>query len=70
MLSNQLERLAELVGHLRGLAQEVDDPDGLTTAKLVVAVDAACRKLGRLGDQLQPGLFDAGGQRRRRKTAG
>jgi hypothetical protein len=60
MLGNQLEHLAEVVARLRGLAEDADDPDGLATAKLIVAVDAACRKLDRLGNDLQ----DAGRKRR------
>jgi hypothetical protein len=70
MLSNQLERLAELVGRLRGLAEDVDDADGLVTGKLTVAVDVTCRRLSRLGNDLQPGLFAELPKRRRHKTAG
>jgi hypothetical protein len=70
MLGNQLEHLAEVVARLRGLAEDADDPDGLATAKLVVALDAACRKLGRLGNDLEPGLFAEMPKRHRRSKAG
>jgi hypothetical protein len=62
-LDHQLQRLTELLARLRDLGQAADDADGLATAKLIIAVDAACRKIERLGNDLRPA--EAAGRKRR-----
>jgi hypothetical protein len=60
-LLTRLDALAEVAAGVRAKIQGRDagQLDGLSVARLLVAVDAATKRLGKLADELQPALFPA-----------
>lgn len=58
-LLSRLDALAEVAAGVRAKLQSRDAAqlDGLSVAHLLVAVDAAVKRLGKLADDLQPALF-------------
>jgi hypothetical protein len=58
-LLSRLDALAEVAADIRDKIQGRDagQLDGLALARLLVAVDAAAKRLGQLADELQPALF-------------
>ena len=60
-LLSRLDALAEVAAGVRAKIQgrEAGQLDGLALARLLVGVDAAARRLGKLADELQPALFPA-----------
>lgn len=59
-LLERLEALGEVSEGIRSKAnsRQAKELDGLSVARVLVAVDAAVTKLCKLNDQLKPGLFD------------
>lgn len=60
-LLSRLDALGEVAAGIRSKLQGEGAPqlDGLSVARLLVAVDAAAKGLGKLADELQPALFPA-----------
>ena len=60
-LLSRLDALAEVAAGVRAKIQSRDAAqlDGLALARVLVAVDAAAKHLGKLADELQPALFPA-----------
>jgi hypothetical protein len=60
-LVSRLDALAEVAAGVRTKLQgrDADQLDGLAVARLLVAVDAAAERLGKLAAELQPDLFPA-----------
>jgi len=58
-LLSRLDALAEVSAGVRTKLQGRDagQLDGLALARVLVAVDAAAKRLGKLNDELQPALF-------------
>lgn len=58
-LLSRLDALAEVAAGVRTKLQGRDAArlDGLAVARVLVAVDAATKRLGKLADELQPALF-------------
>jgi hypothetical protein len=61
-LAAEVDRLADVLGKLRTLASGEDGIDPLVEARTLVALDAASRKLTKLGRELDGGLFSRNGQ--------
>ncbi|MGH7171133.1 MAG: hypothetical protein ACRELG_12725 [Gemmataceae bacterium] len=62
-LLSRLDALAEVAAGVRDKirGRDAGQLDGLSVARLLVAVDAAAKRLGKLADELQPALFPAAG---------
>jgi hypothetical protein len=59
ILLPHVDRLAKVLDRLRQTAEEAgDQAEGLPAARVVVALDAAARKLAKLTNDLAPGLFN------------
>lgn len=60
-LLSRLDALAEVAAGVRAKIQgrEAGQLDGLALARLLVGVDAAAKRLGKLANELQPALFSS-----------
>lgn len=58
-LLSRLDALSEVAAGVRAKLQGRDAAklDGLAVARVLVAIDAAAKRLGKLADELQPALF-------------
>lgn len=63
-LLDRLDALGEVAAGIRTKLQGegAAQLDGLAVAHLLVAVDAAAKRLGKLADELQPALFPEPGE--------